>query len=134
MSIPVPLDGLRAAIAERPPAAYLLTVADDGRPHAVHVAIAWDGDRIAASVGKRTAANVAARPDAVSLIFPVRTPDDYSLLLDGRGAVDDAGDGRRVLIAPAKAVLHRAAATPDPTAPCGDDCVPLLKSDPPVES
>jgi len=26
MSIPVALDGLRAALAERPPAAYLLTV------------------------------------------------------------------------------------------------------------
>lgn len=127
MSIPVALDDLRAALAERPPVAYLLTVTDDGRPHAVHVAIAWDGDRLAARVGRRTAANAAARPGAVSLVFPVRTPDDYSLIVDGTAGSEDAGhDGHRVLVQPTKAVLHRPAAVPDPGAACGSDCVPLL--------
>lgn len=130
MSIPVALDDLRAALAERPSSAYLLTVADDGRPHAVHVALAWDGDRLAADVGRRTAANAAARPHAVSLVFPVRTSDDYSLIVDGTAAVatDTGADGgeRRVLVAPTKAVLHRPAAAPDPTSACGSDCVPLL--------
>lgn len=131
MSIPVALEELRAALAERPSSAYLLTVSDDGRPHAVHVALAWDGDRLAADVGRRTAANAAARPTAVSLVFPVRTPDDYSLIVDGSAqvaaAVADGGD-RRVLVSPTKAVLHRPAAAPDPSSACGSDCVPLLDS------
>jgi hypothetical protein len=131
VSIPVALEELRAALAERPSSAYLLTVADDGRPHAVHVALAWDGDRLAADVGRRTAANAAARPTAVSLVFPVRTPDDYSLIVDGSAqvaaAVADGGD-RRVLVSPTKAVLHRPAAAPDPSSACGSDCVPLLDS------
>ena len=129
MSIPVTLGDLRAALAERPSSAYLLTVSDDGRPHAVHVALAWDGDRLAAKVGRRTAANAAGRPDAVSLVFPVRGPDDYSLIVDGTASVAEASadDGeRRVLVAPTKAVLHRPAAAPDPSSACGSDCVPLL--------
>jgi hypothetical protein len=125
VSIPVKLGDLRAALAERPSSAYLLTVSDDGRPHAVHVALAWDGDRLAAQVGRRTAANAAARPDAVSLVFPVREADDYSLIVDGTASVADGGE-RRVLVAPTKAVLHRPAAAPDPSSACGSDCVPLL--------
>lgn len=129
MSVPVALAELRAALAERPSSAYLLTVSDDGRPHAVHVGLAWDGDRLAAEVGRRTAANAAARPDAVSLVFPLRTPDDYSLIVDGTASPAEASAGdapRRVLIAPTKAVLHRAAAAPDPSSACGSDCVPLV--------
>ena len=130
MSIPVAVDDLRTALAERPSSAYLLTVSDDGRPHAVHVALSWDGDRLAADVGRRTAANAAARPNAVSLVFPVRNADDYSLIVDGTASVatGDAADGgeRRVRIAPTKAVLHRPAAAPDPASACGSDCVPLL--------
>src|SRR5215471_9387062 len=48
MSIPVPADRLRAAIEERPPRAYVLTVSDDGRPHAVHGSVRWEGDLLAA--------------------------------------------------------------------------------------
>lgn len=129
MSIAVALGDLRAALAGRPSSAYLLTVSDDGRPHAVHVALAWDGDRLAAEVGRRTAANAAARPDAVSLVFPVRSADDYSLIVDGTASLADAaggGDARRVLVVPTRAVLHRPAAAPDPASSCGSDCVPLL--------
>ena len=127
MSIPVPLDALRAALDERPPGAYLLTVGDDGRPHAVHVAVGWNGDRLVAEVGRRTAANAAARPRALSLIFPVRSADDYSLIVDGTAEVPDAAkDARRVRVTPTRAVLHRPAAGPDPAADCGSDCVPLL--------
>ena len=125
MSIPVPLDRLRDAIAERGDAAYLLTVADDGSPHVVHVPVRWDGDALTVNVGKRTAANAAARPLAVSLLYPVRTPDDYSLIVNGTAAVAD-DDARRLLITAATAVLHRPAAVPDPAAACGADCVPLL--------
>jgi hypothetical protein len=125
MSIAVSLEGLRAALAERAPGAYFLTVTDDGRPHAVHVAVTWSGAALATEVGKRTAANAAARP-AVSLIFPVRAADDYSLIVDGTAAVQAGGDGRRLLVTPTKAVLHRPAAMPNPEASCSDDCVPLL--------
>lgn len=129
MSIPVALDDLRAALDERPASAYLLTVADDGRPHAVHVAIRWDGDLLAATVGARTVRNAAARPAAVSLVFPVRTPDDYSLIVDVRASVTADASERRVLLAPRKAVLHRPAAVPDPDAACAADCAPLLAPD-----
>lgn len=125
MSIPVPLDRLRAALEERGGGAYLLTVSDDGRPHAVHVPTRWQGDHLAAEVGKRTAANAAARP-AVSLVFPLRSAGDYSLIVDGTASTGGS-DGRLVLVAPTRAVLHRpAAAVPDPAAECGADCVPLL--------
>jgi hypothetical protein len=125
MSIPVSLDGLRVAIDERGGSAYLLTVSDDARPHAVHVAVRWEGDVLAADVGKRSAANVSLRP-AVSLLYPVRTQGDYSLIVDGTAVVVSHADGRRLLITPTKAVLHRPAATPDPASSCGADCVPLL--------
>jgi hypothetical protein len=126
MSIPVPLLRLRAAIEERRGAAYLLTVSDDASPHAVHTPVRWDGEVLVAEAGKRSAANAAARP-AVSLLFPVRTPDDYSLIVDGTATVTSRDGARRVAVAPVRAVLHRPAAAPDPTAACGADCVPLLR-------
>lgn len=127
MSIPVSLQELRAAVAERTGGAYLLTVTDDARPHAVHAAFAWEGDALVAEVGKGSARNAVARP-AVSLLYPPREAGGYSLIVDGTAAVDP-GDGKRaVRVTPVKAVLHRPAASPDPTAPCADDCVPLLGS------
>jgi hypothetical protein len=123
MSIPVPPERLRTEITERGPNAYLLSVSDDGHPHAVHGSVRWEGDALVADVGKRTAANAAARP-AVSLLFPVRGEGDYSLIVDGTAVVA----GRRVLITPTRAVLHRAAATPAPASSCGADCVPLMET------
>ena len=125
MSIPVPLQRLRAALDERGPTAYLLTVSDDEGPHAVHVPVRWDGDVLIADVGKRTAANVLARP-SVSLLHPVRSEGDYSLIVDGTAAVATHEDGHRLRITPTKAVLHRPAAAPDPASTCVADCVPLL--------
>ena len=121
MSIPVPIEQLRRASDERGGRAYLLTVTDDARPHAVHLALRWEGDALAAEVGKRTARNAAARPD-VSLLYPAQRLDEYSLIVDGAAVVD----GERLVITPTKAVLHRPAAAPDPMATCGHDCVPLL--------
>jgi hypothetical protein len=40
VSVPVPLLGLRAAVEERGASGYLLTVCDDGSPHAVQRAYA----------------------------------------------------------------------------------------------
>ena len=128
MSIPVPLDQLRAALAERGELAYLLTVSNDGCPHAVHETIVWEGDVLAADVGKRSAANAAARP-GVSLLYPVRADGDYSLIVDGTAMVESRQGSHRMLITPKKAVLHRPAVAPDPSSPCGADCVPLLPPD-----
>jgi hypothetical protein len=83
--------------------------------------VGWEGDVLATEVGRRTAANAGARP-SVSLLFPVRADGDYSLIVDGTAAVAEG----RVCVTPAKAVLHRPAAAPDPTAPCAADCVPIL--------
>ena len=128
MSIPVPLERLRAAVAERGPNAYVLTVSDDGRPHAVHAPVRWQDDVLAVDVGRRSAANATVRP-AVSLLFSIRTDDDYSLIVDGSAAVVSDADAHRLLVTPAKAVLHRPAPAPDPTtSSCGADCVPLYSA------
>ena len=125
MSVPVPLERLRAALDERGNSAYLLTTSDDGRPHAVHVPVLWDGDALAVDAGRRSVANAAARP-SVSLLYAVRTADDYSLIIDGTAAIVGDGDARRLRVTPTRAVLHRPAAQPDPASACGADCVPLL--------
>jgi hypothetical protein len=127
MSIPVPLDRLRAALEERGGNAYVLTVSDDGRPHAVHCPVRWDHDLLTTEVGKRSAANAAARP-SVSLLYPVRTDGDYSLIVDGTAVVVSRDQGHQLVITPTRAVLHRPAAAPDPASACGADCVPLLTS------
>jgi hypothetical protein len=131
MSIPIPLERLRAAIEERRGGVYVLTVSDDGRPHVVHAPVHWEGDLLVTDVGRRTAGNATARP-SVSLLFPVRTEDDYSLIVDGTADVastDIASDdgSHRLLVTPDKAVLHRPAPAPrNATTSCTDDCVPLL--------
>ena len=84
-----------------------------------------DGDLLATDVGSRTAANVGARPD-VSLLFPVRSPGDYSLIVDGTAAVASDEGRHRVRVTPARAVLHRPAVVPDPSSSCTADCVALL--------
>ena len=126
MSIPVPLEGVRAAIEERGRHAYVLTVSDDGRPHAVHAIVSWEGDVLVADIGRRTAGNATARP-SVSLLYPVRADGDYSLIVDGTATVTPGGDGHKMLLTPINAVLHRPAPAPDPTTSgCGADCVPLF--------
>ena len=126
MSIVVALERLRAAATERGPRAYVLTVSDDGRPHAVLTPVHWDGDVLVADVGRRSAANATARP-AISLLYPGRSDDDYSLILDGTATVVSGDAGSRLRVTPTAAVLHRPAATRDATATsCDADCVPLV--------
>ena len=122
MSVPIPLERLRTALAERAETAYVLTVSEDGRPHAVHAPVRWEGDLLAAPVSRRSAANASARP-FVSLLYPVRSDADYSLIVDGTATVTSTA----LLVTPVKAVLHRPAPAPDPARTSGDaDCVPLL--------
>jgi len=125
MSVPVSLHDLRDAVARRGTGAYILTVSDDARPHAVHTTVRWEGDVLAADVGTRSASNAAARP-AVSLLFAIRHDGDYSLIIDGHAVVESREGASRLLMTPTKAVLHRPAAAPDPASACGADCVPLL--------
>jgi hypothetical protein len=132
MSLPVALSALGKAVEERGPGAYLLTVSDDGGPHAVHTPVRVVGDVLVADVGTRSAANAAARP-SVSLLFPVRADGDYSLIVDGVAAVAHGAGGPCVRVTPTRAVLHRPAVVADPTSSCAGDCVPLV-SPPPERS
>ena len=127
MSIPVDLDELAAAMKDYP-TAFLITVNEDLRVHAVQVhPRLQDGALRIAEPGRRTSANLAVRPD-VTVLFPPHEVGGYSLLVDGRAEAGTAR-GAGTWIVPAAAVLHRAATQPaanpeDPDA-CVNDCVPL---------
>ncbi len=122
MSIPVAIDDLAAAIEERG-WAYLLTVRDDLRAHIVAVTPVWAGSELLIDVGRGTAHNAAERP-LVSLCYPPKDPDGYSLIVDGSAEVSDDGSVR---FTPTGAVLHRPAAPGfDGSATgCGNDCEPV---------
>ena len=77
-----------------------------------------------AEVGPTTARNAAARP-RVSVLYPVRTDGEYSLIVDGAAIVEPGGEAPRLRVTPSKVVLHRPGPSPDPTSSCGADCVPL---------
>jgi len=124
VSVPVALDRLYAEVERFGRSPYLLTVAADGRPHAVAVTVRWRGDELVASAGNRTRANAAERP-LVSLLWPPAEPGGFSLIVDGTAA--DA-DGGGVSVRPTTAVLHRPAPREpgdDRDSSCGSDCVPL---------
>lgn len=126
MSIPVALDELRSTCGGYR-FAYLMTVGDDGHPHAVAASPTHgDGELVVAGVGRRTASNARARP-TVSLVWPPDDLEGYSLIVDGEASVEGSGDAVRIRVRPTKAVLHRPAPGPDPTASCTSDCrsVPL---------
>ena len=126
MSIPVALERLNAEVERLGGSPYLLTVADDGRPHAVAVAVSWEGAVLSAKLGKRSAANVAARP-LVSLLWPPAEAGGYSLIVDATASVEGSGEEVRARIEPTRGVLHRPARGPaKPGSACGADCVPLL--------
>jgi hypothetical protein len=123
VSVPVELERLRAETDRYGRFPYVLTVSEDGRPHAVSVTVSWRGDALAAEVGARTAANAAGRP-SVSLLWPPPERGGYSLIVDGTAEVDDGA----LRLTPTKAVLHRPAlpgAEPEEGA-CGSDCVTIL--------
>lgn len=121
MSIPVPVASLDEALAAYS-YAYLLTVSDDGRPHAVAVLPRLTDGVLHASIGHRSGVNASTRPDGVSLVWPPTTAGGYSLIIDGAAVVD----GESISVTPSKAVLHRPA-PPETGAvedgACGSDCV-----------
>ncbi|CAN5731758.1 MAG: pyridoxamine 5'-phosphate oxidase family protein [Iamia sp.] len=104
MSIEVDLDDLAVAVAERGPAAYLVS-AGETRPRVVSVAVSWADGALVVGAGRRTAANVATRPE-VTLFWPAGADHpDHSLLVDGTATVDEAGEA--ITVAPSSAILHR---------------------------
>ena len=121
MSIRVGLDELGRELEARGTGGYVLTVGDDGAPHVVGAEIVREAGGFSAVVVNRTAANAGKRPH-VSLLWPARTLEDYSLIVD---AVATA-DGLRLRLTPTRAVLHRPGPPPDPSkTSCGSDCIPL---------
>lgn len=121
MSIGVAIDQLADTMADYR-FAYLLTVTDGGRAHAVAVTPSVSGeDLLLDGVGTKSRANAAQRP-SVSLIWPPEQAEGYTLIVDGEAS--DSGDG--VNIRPTRAVLHRPHSG-DPSSPtgCGSDCVPI---------
>ena len=126
MSVKVDLGELGQHL-QRHPFAYLLTVGEDLRAHAVAVQPTLEeGGLLMTGLGRRTSDNLAARPD-VSLVWPPYEPGGYSLIVDGRATVID----ETARVEPGHAVLHRPAdhATEPGVATggtgCGNDCVPL---------
>ena len=81
-----------------------------------------DGLLVLDEVGRRTRANLVAQPE-VALVWPPTSIAEYSLIVDGRAAVDED----RVWIAPSRAVLHRPAHRSSPAEPgvCASDCLEL---------
>jgi hypothetical protein len=125
MNTPLPLHRLESAVADRGPSAYVLTVSDVGTPHVVQAEIVRDGDRLTVAVGAHTADNARRQP-GVSLLYPARTPEDYSLIVNATATVEAAASGPRLRLEVTRAVLHRSTPPPDPAATsCGSDCVPL---------
>lgn len=120
---------LEAAVQERGEGAYVMTASTDGRPHVTYAPVRWASDGLVAQIGSRTALNAEANPVA-TFLFPVRSPDDYSLIVDG-SAVVEAGR-QRLVLTPTRAVLHRPGAPADPTSSCTADCVPLFTGPAPL--
>jgi len=103
MSIAVPLEELAARLADYP-WGYLVTVRDDGRAQTLAIPTQLVDGVLVASVGRRTAENVAARPQ-VTLVFPGASGTEYSLIVDGNAkAYND-----QVEVTPTWAVMHRPA-------------------------
>lgn len=66
MSVPIGLDRLRQELGAFRLAPYLVTVNDDGRPHAVAIILGWDGDALVTRAGSRSLANLTRRPQVPS--------------------------------------------------------------------
>jgi hypothetical protein len=128
VSVKVDLAGLEDRIAEFGPAAYLVTVGEDGCPHVVSVAVTvapGPSPVLSATAGRSTRANLAARP-ALTLLWPAASGGAYSLVVDGVAQAGADADGGPIVVAPASAVLHRVA----DAAGEGPTCLPVSQPAP----
>jgi len=121
MSVQVELDEVRDQVAACRSCAYLLTVTDDGRPHAVSLEVEWQDDELVGGAGRRTVANVERSPE-VSLLWPTSGREGYALFVNGTAQVRVDGDETVVVVKPTGAVLH---VTPEGKGK-GPGCVPVL--------
>ncbi len=104
MSIAVPLPELPDQVGRFGPRGFLVTVSDDGRAHPASVVVTvGDDGTLRMGAGRRTSANVTARP-TVTLLW-AGPLDGLALLVDGTGTVD----GDAVVVTPTWAVLHQVA-------------------------
>lgn len=105
--------------------AYLMTVTEEGRPHAVAVTPRVVGSAVVLDeVGSRSRRN-ASRRSAVSLLWPPEHADGYSLIVDGVASV---GEDATVTLEPTRAVRHRPHERPGggtSATGCGSDCLPI---------
>lgn len=121
MSAQVDLDRLTDALSDYD-FAYLITVTDDYRVRTVEVTPIFDQHIFKVRpVGEHTRANLS-RHGSATLVWPPRTPGDYSLIVDVEVAppVDGATSDSARLV-PARALLHRPIAAESPTSECGGD-------------
>jgi Pyridoxamine 5'-phosphate oxidase len=121
VSIKVELDELRQQVDACGSYAFLLTVTEDGRPHAVSLRVEWDGDELVVRPGPRTVANAERSPE-VSLLWPESGRAGFTLFVNGPAEVRMDGDSATVAIKPATAVLHK---TPEGEAKA-PGCVPVF--------
>jgi len=124
MTVPVGLEQLRSEATKYGDAPYLLTVSDDGRPHAVSVRVVWDEGALRLSGGVRSRTNAATRPE-ISLLWPAIEDGGFSLIVDGSASVSDD----QIVIRPVSAVLHRSLAAAGGLA-AGSECRPVLSTEP----
>jgi hypothetical protein len=119
----VDLERLAAALTDFP-FAYLVTVDDGYHAHTVTVEpVLRDARLDVGLIGGRTRKNLADHRD-VTLLWPPSEPGGYSLIVDGRAEVTDAGDESvRLEVVPTRALLHREADSPSAARGCLHDCV-----------
>jgi hypothetical protein len=115
MSKPVDMQVLAKTVADYG-FAYLITIAEGERIHTSPVQPTLVGvDLLVPAPSARVQKNTEQRRQ-VSLVWPPREPDGYSLIVDGGATLE--GDNLRVI--PSRAILHR----PEVIAPPdGDSCV-----------
>ena len=104
--------------------AYLLTVGTNG-PHTSLVTLNWQEGRLACTLGKSAARNVASQPN-VSLLWPPLETGGDSIVVNALITIAE-NDPHPVASLPlTKAVFHRAGARPEgSTGPCPNDCKPI---------
>lgn len=96
------------------PFAYLITVDDDYRAHTVTVEPVLRDLAVldVGLIGGGTRRNVVHR-SGVTLVWPPAEPGGYSLIVDGRAEVSDAGaETVHCAVVPTRALLHRNADSP----------------------
>lgn len=124
MSTPVPLDALAAAVDRYGPAALVVTVGDDGRPHTVSAPVEVRAGELVAEVGRTSARNAIAHRAVTVVWSPVASDPDHLLIVDGEADVTASGtheQGGTLHLRPSRAVQHRRAGA-DPSLP---SCIPL---------